>query len=54
IESIIREATAEYDFPILFGFPSGHEEENNAMIFGAEYQLNVTKTSGTLTQVRLT
>ena len=49
IESIIREATAEYDFPILFGFPSGHEEENNAMILGATYSLSVTKNGGTLT-----
>lgn len=40
IESIILDAVQDYDYPVIFDYPSGHEEFNQAMIFGAEYRLN--------------
>lgn len=40
-EEIILEAIAEYDFPVCFGFPSGHEKRNQAFIHGRELILNV-------------
>jgi muramoyltetrapeptide carboxypeptidase len=42
---IIQEAVAEYDFPVCYGFPVGHEPENWAMPVGREVILEV-KTDG--------
>lgn len=43
IENIILEAVKDYDYPVMFDVPSGHEKENHAMIFGQEYTLTVKK-----------
>ena len=43
IEELILDITKEYDFPILFDFPAGHDVENNALILGREVDLYVTK-----------
>ncbi len=40
-EEIIAEAVADYDYPVCYGFPAGHQKENNALIFGARAELNV-------------
>jgi len=45
IEQLILDATKEYDFPILFGFPAGHEPDNRALILGRTIQLNTTGTT---------
>ncbi|MEA5459692.1 LD-carboxypeptidase [Arcicella sp. LKC2W] len=42
---IIQEAVAEYNFPVCYGFPVGHEPENWAMPVGREVILEV-KTDG--------
>ena len=42
IEQLILDAVSEYDFPILFGFPAGHEPDNRALIFGRTVELNTT------------
>lgn len=47
-EEIIRDAVSEYDFPVSFGFPVGHERENLALKIGVGYKLKVTKTKVTL------
>ncbi len=44
IEEIILDAVSEYDYPVMFDFPSGHEAENHAMIFGAQHKMNVEGT----------
>lgn len=44
-DEIIQEAVAEYDFPVCYGFPVGHEPENWAMPVGREVILEV-KTDG--------
>ena len=46
--AIILDAVKDYDYPVAFDFPSGHEEQNHALIFGATYTLSVTKKGGTL------
>ena len=38
---IIREAVEEYDYPVCFGFPVGHQEQNLALIMGRKLFLNV-------------
>ena len=45
IETIITEHVSEYDYPVCFGFPVGHEKENLAMKIGASYTLEVGKRS---------
>lgn len=42
---IIQEAVADYDFPVCYGFPVGHEPENWAMPVGRDVILEV-KTDG--------
>jgi len=43
IETLILEVLKDTDFPVSFGFPSGHELENRALYFGRSIQLHVTK-----------
>ena len=33
-EEVIAEAVAEYAYPVCFGFPAGHFDDNRAMVFG--------------------
>ena len=40
---IIRDAVEEYDFPVCFNFPTGHIENNYALIFGAQVNLEIRK-----------
>ncbi|HPD53568.1 MAG TPA: LD-carboxypeptidase, partial [Bacteroidia bacterium] len=42
-EEIIAEAVAEYDYPVVYGFPAGHIPNNYPLIFGREVTLNVTE-----------
>ena len=43
IEQLILDALAEYDFPIAFNMPAGHEDDNRAMILGRTIELKVEK-----------
>ncbi len=47
-EGIIRESVEEYDFPVAFGFPAGHQPDNRALIMGAEVRLKVDETGSIL------
>jgi muramoyltetrapeptide carboxypeptidase len=38
---IVAEAVNEYDYPVCFGFPAGHMDDNRAMILGRMVSLNV-------------
>lgn len=40
-EEIIASAVAEYEYPVLFGFPSGHIANNYPLILGREVSLKV-------------
>jgi muramoyltetrapeptide carboxypeptidase len=48
VEQIIYEHCEEYDYPIAFNFPAGHNELNVALKFGALYNLNVESTKTAL------
>jgi len=41
-KEIINEAVAGYNFPVCFDFPSGHTENNIALVFGRELELEVS------------
>ena len=43
VEEIILDAVAEYDFPVAFNVPVGHEKDNRALILGATVKLSVSK-----------
>jgi len=40
---IIKEAVAPYRYPVIFGFPSGHELPNYPLLMGGRVSLNVTE-----------
>ncbi|GGZ75557.1 S66 peptidase family protein [Algibacter mikhailovii] len=43
IVQLILDALSDYDFPIAFNMPAGHEEENKALILGRKLNLTVTQ-----------
>ena len=45
VEQLILDALAEYDFPIAFNMPAGHEKDNRALVLGAKIKLEVEKNS---------
>ncbi len=44
-KEIIAEAVSGYDFPVCFDFPSGHMENNIALVFGREIELKISKSA---------
>ena len=44
-EQVIAEAVAEYNYPVCFGFPAGHFNNNRPLFFGLESRIEVTEES---------
>ena len=42
IEQLILDVLKDYDFPVAFNMPAGHEKDNRAMILGREIQLTIS------------
>jgi muramoyltetrapeptide carboxypeptidase len=40
-EEIVAELVSEYDYPVCFGFPAGHLDDNRALILGRQITLEV-------------
>ena len=43
VEQLILDALSEYDFPIAFNMPAGHETDNRALVLGSTIDLKVAK-----------
>ena len=43
VEQAIFDMVQEYDYPIAFGFPAGHQPDNRTIILGKEASLKITK-----------
>jgi muramoyltetrapeptide carboxypeptidase len=43
VEQLILDVLADYDFPIAFGMPAGHEKDNRALMLGKTVELVVHK-----------
>lgn len=48
VEEIILDAVAEYNFPVAFNMPAGHEKDNRALVLGATVELSVGKDKSTI------
>ncbi|MBU2926940.1 LD-carboxypeptidase [Winogradskyella psychrotolerans] len=48
VEQLILDALEDYDFPITFNMPAGHEKDNRALVLGRTVELTVTKEQSTL------
>lgn len=48
LREMILHAVNDYDFPVCFGFPSGHEDENISLILGKEVRLTVNSEQSVL------
>lgn len=49
-EEIVLEAVAEFDFPVCFGFPAGHIDDNRALILGEKTKLAVGESGASFAQ----
>ena len=47
VEEVIAEVVSEYDYPVCFGFLSGHFDDNRTLFFGRKTRLSVTETGST-------
>jgi muramoyltetrapeptide carboxypeptidase len=50
VEEIILEHTKEYDYPICFGFPAGHINDNRCIKLGVKSVLQITENGVSLSQ----
>jgi muramoyltetrapeptide carboxypeptidase len=48
VEEIIWDKVKEYDYPVCFGFPCGHEDINYTLSLGMQHKLTVTEQGGKL------
>lgn len=49
---IIRNMVKEYDYPVCYGFPVGHQEQNVALKLGVQHELKVNGKEVSLREVK--
>lgn len=53
LQHIIMDKVKEYNFPVCFDFPVGHQKNNFALKCGSRYRLNVTSQSCSLEELNI-
>ena len=53
VEQAIFDVVKDYDYPVVFGFPAGHQPENRAIIFGTEVTLTTNPSVSTFSSTCL-
>ncbi|PKQ45808.1 S66 peptidase family protein [Confluentibacter flavum] len=48
VQQLILDTLADYDFPVAFNMPAGHEKDNRAMILGRMVDLTINKEQSTI------
>ena len=48
VEEIVMEAVEEFNYPVCFGFPAGHDKKNLALAFGKKWDLEVLEQQATI------
>lgn len=48
VHEIILDTVKEFEYPVCFGFPGGHDKKNLALAFGKQLKLNVSAKRTTL------
>ena len=43
VHEIIAEAVVDYNYPVCYGFPAGHDKRNLALAFGMNWSLEVSE-----------
>ena len=51
LEDVVLEKVKQYDYPVCFDFPVGHQKNNFALKCGARHTLTVNKNDCTLTEI---
>jgi muramoyltetrapeptide carboxypeptidase len=46
VQGVVREAVKGYGYPVLFGFPAGHDSPNEPLILGGRVHLQVNALGG--------
>ena len=52
VEELLLDKVKEYNFPVCFHFPVGHQDINYTLALGNYYSLTVTETGGVLEKVK--
>jgi muramoyltetrapeptide carboxypeptidase len=52
IEQIVLEKVKEYDYPVCFDFPVGHQKNNFALKCGVKHKLEVSTNESILTEIK--
>jgi muramoyltetrapeptide carboxypeptidase len=52
IEQIVADKVKEYNYPVCFNFPAGHQEVNFALTLGAVHNLEITESGSVLSLIR--
>lgn len=48
VEQLILDVLQDYDFPVVFGMPAGHEKDNSALVLGNTVELKVSRVQSTI------
>lgn len=49
VEEMVWDKVKEYDFPVAFGYPAGHIDDNHALVLGRKVKLTTTEDGVSLT-----